>query len=127
MVDIYYTAASGSFTSSLVINKANNETSVYSDVTLEISASGYETSGSTYTSTVGTLRALIKSGSIVYASFPTEETNIYYVDSDEFSTLLATPPIPTFFTSSFSLDFNFQPISALTSSGGLFAIAISIN
>lgn len=125
MINLFYLPASGSVSSSLLIYSDNNPISgsaFHTDVILEISASGYETSGSTFTSTVGTLRTFIKSGSIVYASFPTEETNIYYVNSDEFSTLLSTPPIQTFFTSSFSLDFNFQPISALTSSNNAFQI-----
>ncbi len=100
MINLYYTQASGSVSSSILVRSDNNSVlpSSYDDVTLEITASGYETSGSTYTSTLGTLRVYIKSGSVTYASFPIEETNIYYSVPFTFS------PVISNFSSSVFID-----------------------
>jgi hypothetical protein len=45
---------------------------------LIISASAYSTTGSEFDATLGTLRILAYSGSILAASFPVETTNLYY-------------------------------------------------
>jgi hypothetical protein len=126
MINLYYTPSSGSISSSLYVYSDSTiiQPSEYTDITLEISASGYETSGSTFTSTVGDLRVYVRSGSIIYASFPIEETNIYYVIS-------GSSVLPPFFpnpqpeisnTSSFDLNFDFSPISNPTSSNDKFQI-----
>lgn len=83
MINIYYTYASGSSPSiaSVIPDTSKDIPTTYYDVTLEITASAYETSGSTFNSTVGDLRVYIKSGSYVFASFPSDTTNIYYDES----------------------------------------------
>jgi len=111
MINLYYTPASGSISSSLsVIYDTNNNTSLYNDVTLEVSASKYLISGSS--NYLDYTRVYIKSGSITYASFPIEETNIYYLNP------IATPII----SSSFLTNWNFSITSATSSANNIFAI-----
>jgi hypothetical protein len=105
MINLYYTPASGSVSSSLSVisNSSIISNIVYTNVTLEITASAYESSGSDFTSTVGDLRTYIKSGSAILASFPTSETNIIYTN------LFQSPATPLPFTSSFNIDWSFTP------------------
>lgn len=118
MINLYYTFPSGSVSSSLYIYSDSTviTPSSYTDVTLEITASGYETSGS-YSATVGTLRAYIKSGSIIYASFPLEETNIYYTQPSP----SPLPPLPDVIPS-FNVNYSFYPTPLITSSSDIFII-----
>jgi Leucine-rich repeat (LRR) protein len=141
MTNLYYTPASGSVTSSLVILPENiflpqsylsegftlpSSSATYNNVTLTIAAGAYDTSGSVFDSTVGTLRAYISSGSNTIASYPLESVNIYYNQS-----LLNVPPptqsVPTpdsasylayidFQTNSLSASFNIYNITKASSS-----------
>ena len=120
MTNIYYIQVSGSTPSSVTISPATsflqsslnsntleNNFITFADSVLTITASAYETSGSLYNSTVGTLRAYITSGSITYASFPIESVNIFY---DVPYTNPSTPTTPTSFA---SLDINFSTINVV--------------
>jgi len=91
MYNIYYTPPSSSITSSVTVvpdnylysqfqntNNQSSPLSFYPESTLQISASTFESSGSTYTSTIGTLRAYIISASIIQTSFPLDQVNIFY-------------------------------------------------
>jgi hypothetical protein len=130
MINLYYTLASGSNPSSITIipDSQINSTEAplaYSNVTLEITASAYDTSGSTFDSTVGNLRAYIKSGSTILASFPIEDTNIYYSykGSTNFdSTVTIIYPQPSYNSSSFNIEWSFTPNSVLTSSLDTFTL-----
>jgi hypothetical protein len=109
--NLYYTPSSGSIVSQLIIeDNISTASTTYSDVTLEITASAYDTSGS-FSSTVGTLRAYIRSGSTIYASFPLEEVSIYYnsVENNPLS-------IPAVTSSIYPINYIFSPDSTLTSS-----------
>lgn len=78
MQSLYYFSIS----QSLELHDAgSNSTSLqkWSDIdNLIISASAYNTTGSEFDATLGTLRILAYSGSILVASFPIETTNLYY-------------------------------------------------
>ena len=102
MINLYYTPASGSFSSSLSVIYDNPfiGTVLYTNVTIQVTASAYDTSGSTFDSTVGDLRTYIKSSSTILASFPTSETNIIYTN-------LIPDLVPPVFTSSFNVDWSF--------------------
>jgi hypothetical protein len=90
MTNIYYLQASGSTPSSVTIvpgdtfvlpssifNSTSNTYLKFPGATLEITASAYYTTES-FSSTVGTLRVYVRSGSATYASFPLEAVNILY-------------------------------------------------
>jgi Leucine-rich repeat (LRR) protein len=121
MINLYYTPSSGSVSSSLYIYSDSTiiTPSIYNNVILEITASGYDTSGS-YSGTVGTLRVYIKSGSIEYASFPIEETNIFY-SSPFISNTINTDPYPST-SASFNVNYSFYPSPFITSSNEVFII-----
>jgi hypothetical protein len=91
MYTLYYISSSVSTTSSITIipdsyiyssaQRSDNSQapiSVYQNATLQISASTFESSGPTYTTTVGTLRAYVISASVIQASFPFDQVNIFY-------------------------------------------------
>jgi len=108
--NLYYTPSSGSIVSQLTVeDNVSTAATAYSDVTLEITASAYDTSGS-FSSTVGTLRAYIRSGSIIYASFPLEEVSIYYNSVDDNPLNL-----PAVTSSIYPVNYTFAPDSTLTS------------
>jgi hypothetical protein len=125
MINLYYTPATGSFTSSLTIlsDSAVTGERFYSNVTVETTASAYDTSGSSFDSTVGELRVYVKSGSSILASFPTENTTIYYNQSP-YGVLIPSPPISVE-TSSFVTNWYFTPDVFTTSSNNIFAIYTS--
>jgi len=125
MINLYYIPSSGSFTSSLTILSDSNVIGerFYSDITLETTASAYETSGSAFISALGELRIYVKSGSSILASFPTENTTIYYNQSP-LGVLLPSPPISAE-TSSFITNWYFTPDIFTTSSNNIFAIYTS--
>jgi hypothetical protein len=90
MTNIYYSQTSGSTLSNVIIvpgdtfvlpssifNSVSNTYLKFNDAILEITASAYNTTES-FSSTVGTLRVYVRSGSIIYASFPLETVNIFY-------------------------------------------------
>jgi hypothetical protein len=118
MQSLYYTYASGSQVSSLIIisdTSLPNFQQTYSDVTLEITASAYDSSGSIYTSTVADLRVYVKSGSLIYASYPLDSTNIYYSYYTAISA--SNPP-----SASFDLRYTFNPNTTPTSSLNTFIL-----
>jgi len=128
MINLYYTPASGSASSSLFIISDSTSTNniSYTDVTLETTASAYNTSGSTFDSTLGELRIYVKSGSSILSSFPAESTTIYYNTSP----YTPTPPPPqpsgsVLPTSSYSVNWSFYPNTIYTSSLDIFAIYTS--
>jgi Leucine-rich repeat (LRR) protein len=128
MTNLYYTPASGSVTSSLIITPENiylpqtaledfilpSSSLLYNDVVLTITASAYDTSGSAFDATVGALRVYINSGSNTLISFPIDNVNIYYNQS----LLYVTPPtasIPTPPSASFLTYISFQTNSTSSS------------
>lgn len=128
MQSLYYIYPSGSFSSSLTIvygdttstSDVTSNYQTYFDITLEITASTYPISGSI----IGDLRVFVKSGSIVYASFPMEDTNIYYNIYP--TNLTPAPPVPfqpAFNSSSFNVNWSFTPNSVITSSLDTFSLS----
>jgi len=78
MTNLYYTYASGSVVSNIRIvpdNSSVNET-IYQDVTLDVLSA--ITASISASANSGSIRVYVKSGSLIYASFPLEQTNIYY-------------------------------------------------
>jgi Leucine-rich repeat (LRR) protein len=144
MTNLYYSLSSGSV--KVINDSLPLSSSLYREITLEITASAYETSGSTFNSTVGDLRVYIKSGSYIVTSFPIEETIIYYLDNsptgsketytDTVTTLLSIPqsipqpplyPITAYSTLSpsqqyITLNYNFNLTPNITSSNSIFKI-----
>jgi hypothetical protein len=124
MTNLYYTAASGSNSSSILIQSDNNNISsiTFDNVTLEISASKYLISGSS--NYLDYTRVYIKSGSITYASFPLEETNIVY--TFKLQVYPSVPPTSSFLPPSAVynpiLNYTFTPNLFLTSSSDIFKI-----
>jgi hypothetical protein len=120
MINLYYNPSSGSITSSITVVpdyiSSFFPVTTYTDVTLTTTASAYESSGSDFTSTVGTLRTYIKSGSSILASFPTDETNIIY------GNIYDPYAITNIDTSSFSTNISFYPNFNTTSSLDKFKI-----
>lgn len=77
MQDLFYTSSS----LSLLLIKENGDPFIWDNITLLTSASAYDTvdSGSTdFGITIGELRINAYSGSTLIATFPVENTNIYY-------------------------------------------------
>jgi Leucine-rich repeat (LRR) protein len=117
MISIYYNLVTGSLSGSAIIIYDNNSSQSYDNITLEITASAYETSGSTFSSTVGDLRVYIKSGSYIQATFPLDSTNIYYTNRVE-----STGYVKSSNTSSFNINYVFIPDNFNTSSLNSFKI-----
>jgi len=115
MVNIYYIPISGSVT---VATETNTILTQYTNVTLEITASAYETSGSTFNSTLGDLRVYIKSGSTVLTTFPIDGTTIYYNQSLTYN----QPPLPPQDTT-YILNYVFYPSNTTSSATDKFKIS----
>jgi len=120
MINLYYTPSSGSLSSSILIipDNTNISQSSYRDITLDITSSQYKVSGSS--NFLNYTRVYIKSGSTTYASFPVDETNIYYLTPYEY---IYYPDPNKIITSSASDVFvDFQVNSPVTSSLNKFEI-----
>jgi hypothetical protein len=84
MTNIYYYPSSST---AIIKDIINNSTSpdqltspdqiTYNNVTLVTSASAFETSGSEFNATVADIRIMLYSGSILLASFPYGQSNLY--------------------------------------------------
>jgi hypothetical protein len=78
MQSLYYTSAS----QTLQLYDGGNDSTliqVWSSISnVAITASAYETSGSDFGTTLGSLRIYAYSGSVSVASFPIESTNLYF-------------------------------------------------
>jgi hypothetical protein len=122
MINLYYISASNSIF--VVPDNPSISNTTYANVTIQTTASAYDTSGSTFDSTVGELRVYIKSGSSTIVSFPADNTVIYYdiYPGTPFHSLV-TGSSPN--TSSFSANYNFYPNTIYTSSLDVFAIYTS--
>lgn len=142
MQDLFYIQAS----SSLLLVKENGETYNWEGINILISASAYDTidSGSTdFGTTVGDIRISAYSGSTLVATFPIENTNIYYnspilrvpeVTSSiiydiiywNFNTLYATDDLSGCSIYDNTLSSSYLSISGITGSG-MFGNIISNN
>jgi len=95
MQSLYYTPASQSLelydggSDSTLIQTWSNISNV------SITASAYETSGSDFGTTLGSLRIYAYSSSIQVASFPIESTNLYFPPFPIPSSTLVPTPTPT--------------------------------
>ena len=78
MTNLYYTYASGSIVSNLRVIPDNNSVNqtIYQNVTLDVLSAA--TASISASANSGSLRLYVKSGSVIYASFPLEQTNVYY-------------------------------------------------
>ena len=123
MVNLYYISGSSSSSLSIISDSPSVNNVIYKNVTIQVTASAYDTSGSTFDSTIGELRVYVKSGSIILASFPADNTIIYY-NSYPNAPLPAPSPLPSS-TSSYSVNWNFYPNTLYTSSLDTFAIYTS--
>jgi len=96
MDQLFYSPASSSLT---LVQDNNNYTSWNGVSNLVVSASEYNTTGSDFGVTMGSLRILAYSGSILLASFPIETTALYYPPFPDTTVglsniLFDTPPPP---------------------------------
>jgi len=98
---------------------------VFSDVSLEFTASAYDSSQD-FASTVGDLRVYIKSGSTTLASFPVDDTSIYYRSYASAVPTTITPQPPYTPPSTSSLFYGayiyFNPNTYATSSNNSFTL-----
>lgn len=84
MTNIYYYPSSST---AIIKDIINNSTSfdqltypnqiIYNNITLVTSASAFETSGSEFNATVADIRIMLYSGSILVATFPYDQSNLY--------------------------------------------------
>jgi hypothetical protein len=108
MNNLYYITSGSTNLVIIVPEGSQNESARYSNSSLEITASAYDTSGS-YSSTIGTLRAYIRSGSTTYASFPLETVNIFYNIYPDYNEEVSTFPTPQEQSASFTSIISFFP------------------
>ena len=119
MYTLYYSPPSSSFSSSLKVFSDSVTpplVSTFNNVTLEISASAYETfdSSSTFSSTTDTLRVYVKRSSSILLDLPLNETVIYYSQS-------FYPSSPST-SSTFNVTYNFEPDTANVTPNNKFII-----
>lgn len=106
----------------LVLEKDNDAQRTWYDISsINITSSAYDATGSTaYGATVADLRIYAYSGSIVVASFPTENTNLYYYpfpDGINIFQPLVTASLQTTFNFKYDI---FSGNSSFISSSGFF-------
>jgi hypothetical protein len=119
MTILNYYVPSGSITGSVTAIPDNTVDSVvyYYGVTLEITASSYDTVG-TFASTINDVKVYIRSSSIAVATYPLDTVTINYIYSDP--TIVVRPT--SSFSASFRSNVSFLPNTIFTSSNDAFNI-----
>jgi Leucine-rich repeat (LRR) protein len=118
MTILNYYVPSGSITGSVTAIPDNVlDSVVYNGVTLEITASSYDTVG-TFASTINDVKVYIRSSSIAVATYPLETVTINYIYSDPTIVPLVTSSI----SASFATNISFIPNTVFTSSNDIFKI-----
>lgn len=119
MTILNYYVPSGSITGSVTAIPDNAVDSIvyYYGVTLEITASSYDTVG-TFASTINDVKVYIRSSSIAVATYPLDTVTINYIYSDP--TIVVRPT--SSFSASFTSNFTFLPNTVFTSSNDIFSI-----
>lgn len=118
MTILNYYVPSGAITGSVIAIPDTSPSVIYNNVTLEITASSYDTVGSTFSSTINDAKVYIRSSSIAVATYPLTDVTINYIYSDPSSVSSSLPLV----SSSFFANVYFNPNTVFTSSNDAFTI-----